>query len=628
MPKYRRNFNKKQSSKFYTNKSGISTPQLPEAKTTSSVFPDAVKRSATSTTNFTTPWQQYRSFDAELNKIDVNIAGYAALYGKPSHTTSMNLGNDYGLFTGSFNDIYNDNRFSLLALINRDISINYWGMDYTPLSDEAAGTAKLTDHSFMTWESNMTTLLSLLDQSMYTDLRFLQWAFQTTQTTGSTVFTSNYKYVHSAQSYMLLAYQLQLASVLITLLNFEMLTAQLPLLQELFKDKSMFIIAIQDELKRSQYTARVKRLMTWLKSRFVDVNFFKSFILPTAVVSKETDGMNSPIIYLTHTINIPLEGITYINPNATGASAIDTTSTTLPVKFFTQDLTITRDASNAITNITGGNVANGILPIRCNSFNISTIMDILLDTTSKTDFTVRLESWLSTARTVLDSMLSQALDISSSQWFRDTEAALQKIASQPSGINWQQNIDPSVIFMTEYSNYELVNALATFMPSPIVDNNNGYSMYLPLFRRTGFRETMIKEHSQAFYLPSNDTYMSFIKLGDRISFTTRQNKRLSGLIQKDPKVSTYTSVLTLQEVELEFDESGNPDYNYVAVSLTDTASQAYLVLQDNFTIVRDSVANPMTWTNSELITFVNAIFQNRWADYQKLATQNFIIPLA
>lgn len=611
--------NKRTNNKFYTNKSSITVPDLSQAQVTPSTFPEKNEFSAK---NLVTPWNSYRSFDAQTNKIDVNITGYAPLFGKPNSISSLNLGESFGLFTGVFNDLYNTGNFSMLATINRNIHINYWGLNFTVLTDSNKVT-KLNDHAFHTWERNMSTLMSLLDQSMYTDLRFFDYAWQASVDGKEGTQFSRYNVVMTPQSYMLVAYQLQLQELLVTMLNFEMLTAQLPLLQEMYKDKADYIVAIQNQLKRSKYTSLVKSILTWLKKRFVDKNFFKNYILPTSVMSKETDGLNSPIVYLTHNFTIPMEPICLIN-RTTGDPYSH--SFTVPVSFFFDKSYIKYDdGDGAITAING--TSNGsLLHRRMNSFNINTILDILLFSNNQTDFDDRIKAWFDTADSVLSHIYSAALDISNKAWFRDTEAALQKLASQPSGINWVQNVETSSISgMFKYANYELVNTLATAMIPTPTWNDNGYSINVPMFRKSGLQNTLIHEHAQAFYLPSDDRSMSFIRVGNTIDFTTRQNIRLRGTQIED---RLRLPILQLQNVELSFDPQHNPQYNYGNVSLSDYNTQAYLVLQDNIPIVRDTNNQPVTWYNSDLITIIPIMFQNRWADYAKLATENFIIPLA
>lgn len=616
---YRRNKNfKKQDKNYFTNKTGITVPELPNPKTTPSTFAVSSKDGYKS---LTTPWQSYRNFDAELNKIEVNIAGYAQLFGQENNKSSLNLGTDIGLFTGAFNDIYNSDNFSLLATIMRDISINYWGLDFTPLDDTTRLT-KITDHAFTTWEKNTNTILSLLDQAMYTDLRFLQWVWQD----GTDGHFSKYNTVLSTQSYMLLSYQIQLVNVMITMLNFEMLTAQLPLLQELYKDKSDFIVQIQNQLKRSQFTSRVRSILTWLKRRFIDVNFFKEFILPTSIVSKETNGLNSPIVYLRHTTNIPLEPIAYVTPTDPNQIPVPG-SYIVPVQFFMDDVTITYDTANGqkVSSITGAQ--NNILSTTLDAFNINTVLDILMSTSSTTLFSKRLETWLNTGLSVLNSIINTSLDISNQRWFRDTEAALQKLASQPSEINWKQNVEVRAINgMFAYANYQLINDLATVLVSKPEYNSNGYQIKLPIFRRAGLPNTLIHEHAQAFYVPSNDTTMSFIKLGDTIYFTTRQNIHLKGQVEYPDNYEI--PILKLYSVSLTFNDKGVPDYSSANVDLNNYNSQAYLILQDNFAIIQDSMTTVTTWYNPQLISIIPALFQNKWAEYVKYATQNFIVPLA
>lgn len=611
-------FNKRGNNKYYTNKSSITVPDLPQSKVTPSTFPEKNEFSAK---NLVTPWNAYRSFDAQTNKIDVNITGYAPLFGKPNQVSSLNLGESFGLFTGVFNDLYNTGNFSMLATINRNIHINYWGMNFTPLTDDNK-VNKLNDHAFHTWERNMSSLMSLLDQSMYTDLRFFDYAWQAPISTQDQF--SRYNTVMTPQSYMLVAYQLQLQELLVTMLNFEMLTAQLPLLQEMYKDKADYIVAIQNQLKRSKYTSLVKSILTWLKKRFVDKNFFKNYILPTAVMSKETDGLNSPIVYLTHNFTIPMEPICFTNRND-GYNKVPNTYT-VPVSFFYDKGDIVYEANTGVIQQIK-NADNGLLTRRMNSFNINTILDILMFSNNQTDFDERITAWFDTADNVLSHIYSAALDISNKSWFRDTEAALQKLASQPSGINWVQNIETSSINgIFSYANYELVNTLATAMiPTPRW-NDNGFSIHVPMFRKSGLQSTLIHEHAQAFYLPSDDRSMSFIRIGNTIDFTTRQNIRLRGTqicVQ-----NTELPVLQLQTIDLSFNDHHNPQYTARPVSLSDYRTQAYLVLQDNIPIVQDTHSQPVTWYNSDLITVIPIMFQNRWADYAKLATENFIIPLA
>lgn len=618
---YKKYNNRKQGS-FYTNKSSITVPDLPEAKVTPSSFPSKDTYTAKP---ITTPWQDYRSFDAEVNKIDVNITGYAPLFGKDNSKSTLNLGNDYGLFTGAFNDIYNTGNFSLLATINRDIHVNYWGLHFDALSSQSK-TTKLAEHSFHTWERNMTSLISLLDQSMYTDLRFLDYAWQQgVNETGNNPDQqfSRYNAVLTPQSYMLLAYQLQLQEVLVTMMNFELLTAQLPLLQEIYKDKSDFIVSIQNQLKRSRYTSVVKSILTWLKKRFIDKSFFKNYILPTAIVSKETDGLNSPIVYLTHNFTIPVEPICWFNR---ATNSVEPHSYTTPVSFFYDRRNIRYDTQDGHITAMNGLQNGSLLTSRLNSFNINTILDILMSTDNRITFSERITAWFDTAEAVLSHLNNTALDISNQRWFRDTEAALQKLASQPSGINWEQNVETSAISgMFSYANYELVNTLAlASIPHPTW-NDNGYSIVVPMYRKTGLANTLIHEHAQAFYLPSDTNSMSFITLGSEIYFTTRQNNHLVG---REVHTNLRLPVLELHSIRLAFNAQAQPEYTEHTVSLNDYNSQAYLVLQDNIAIVRDTDANQVTWYNSDLITMVPVMFQNRWADYVKLATQNFIIPLA
>lgn len=590
----------KKNGKFYSaNKPNLYTPDFPVKQVEQTVHKIQQKPGITSESAFS----KIRNYDARLNTIDINIVGAANIFGIPNPTEMTKLLDDsVGLFTGSLNDLYFSDDFLLLATVRRHVLLNYWGMNIKPYSDRI-----LLNKAFFTWESNVTFLETKIKEAMYTDLAIFTWTFQDYNDNNTTL--SQYDKVMTPLSYALYCYQMNIYSLMITILNFEYLVAQLPKLQELYKGRTDYFVALQQQLKRSAFTAPIRELMQWIKKRFVDQEFMRDHILPTAVVSKETDGLNSPIVYLLQTLRMPLQPI---------RRGTDNTTSVIPITIFSDRFTVNRDASTqAITGVNG--VEHGILELVYNAFNIDTILNIILDSNDQPNQNNAFQTWLRTAHQLITTLTAQTLDLSRQSWFVDLEAALSKLASQPGSLNWKQNTNftslPPVI---KYTNYQLVNDLVTFACSrpryhsyqhdghPVYDDT-GYRLLIPMFRRKGLPPQLIKEMTQIYYLPSDEVFMSYLSLGSQVQFRTRDNVVVNAKVE-------YRNVPQYQ-VELPFFVLDQP-----------FTSQAYLALQDYFTFVIDSTGR--TWINSELMCFINASFQNRWADVTLDATRKFIIPQA
>lgn len=636
----RRNF-KHSNKNFYNNKPVINAPDLPRMEATSSSFPSEIDYIEGG--NAKTAFQRLRDYDIKVDKVELNIAGAAEIYGKRNNREAFVWQNDsVGIYTGNLNDKYVNDDFRLLSTISRNITLKYWGIDF---NNPATSADKLMqDRAVATWIKNCSTLLQHIEASRTFDLSISNLSYQ--PPSGSTARTiSKWATVFKPLEYLLIAYQTELMGYIYLVQSFMTLTSMLPKLQEIYYAKSDFFTEIQNQLKRSRFTSIIRSLLTWLKKRFVDTSFYKQVFAPLTVVSKKTDGLNSPIIYLKPTLNIAVEPL---------ACQLGTHSANqyIPGDFhFIQRFmagTTVRDNDGYVTGM--GTQGNSMLERTFNAFSVDTILDMILQSNRPDLIKSAINTWTQTAESLLTQASHAALNFSNDEVIIALESMLAKLSTAPgtSSVNWQQNLEvnnlPPII---KFTDWEAVNELVLFAATTPKDTSNGYEMKVPMFANTGIQKQLQLEYFQAFYLPSNKDYISYVELDKVVTFRTRKNEVINAVMKAEEDKVVY---------QIKQFNDTTKEWEYYAID----PSLASLIFQDRFTAIRfqpqlvsDSYTTEhlssdeieqlqmvaesgellattqsvVEWTNPNLMNYVTIAYTNRGAEFEVWNTQNFIIPL-
>lgn len=676
---YRRRPNNSKKTEFYSNKPNISVPDFPQPSAEDTV------RSVPQTQGITadTAFSKVRSYDAHLAKIDIKYVGCAPIFGPLNPVQTLNLPQSQGLFTGSINNIYFQDHLKLLSSVTRQIYIDYHGIPFTPLyhtndtgewdgnADSGIADPGNPGHNYnnlqildrdtedkrmakavYAFNQNVNTIIAQLTASQLTDLNINNWdwqpAYQGKNTTyiyrhhdGTTTSEhslidrfSNYNQVYSVMSHMLITYQMHLITLMTSLVNFEYLVSQLPKLQELYKSRTNVFIHIQNQLKRSRYTAPIRQLLSWLKRRFIDTYFMSNYILPLSVVSKETDGLNSPLMYLMHRYSTPIQPIVYRSPINKEPSYH---TATIMGGIFSQQLHVVKAEQEDIGRIIGVHEHHinpnthkaedvnlgeqGFIWTReANLFQVDTLLQIVLQQDTEDNIIQAVNDWLYGISQSIDQLVGNTLDMSNQQWFIDIETALTRLALNPSGITWKQNVDftslPPVI---KYNRYELVEQLVLFGGSRMVftDAPNGYTMALPMFRRAGLPSTLIQEYAQAFYAPSDRHYISFIRFHREINFRDRRGERFT---------AEWRYLSDYNNIEVPYAPHGY-DLPILHVDTFQADDYWAMILQVLIPAVYDQ-QNLRLRVNQDWMTTVVASFQNKSDEIMITLAKNFLIPSA
>lgn len=632
-----RKFRKKSKNSYFSNR-GIQTPDLPDPTSTPSNFPEKKENGIKPTTVF----QKIKNFDAKLDKIDINIKGSAPIFGDANTVKSYTLGNEVGNFTGSLNNVYFNEEYELLATVTRKAKLSYWGIDTSvPFKIRPVeGQNNLTPlniikfKAYDTWIRNVAGLVTMLKQSMYTDLNIFNWQFVHTRTrnqsqTENKRFPVCYERVFQDPiAQLLINYQHDIQLVTMLVFRFEYLNAILPKLSTLYRKKADMFIYLQQQLRRSLYTAPVKSLMMWIKQRYVDKRYIQDYVLPLTILSKETDGLNSPIKYLSLINYTPMNcvkygstGVPYM-PVFIGTQDLKLSSETKKFDFdiwngetqvtqnqYDQGTTINDRSSRpeetyAFIQSTKDDLWSGSFKRELNAFDMGTLLTTIEASDTITQFQGAIADWLQTALNTLETFQVQTLDMVRSQLIIDLETAIAKLASEPAGINWEQNIEFSALTAVEkFDNWTLVSDLVSFNASKPKYYDNGYTMRIPMYSDTGISINQMKTYAQAWFLPSNDKYMSFLQLEDKIQFTKRG------------KPTIYTATIeyyTKQGYEM--------PYLKVQASYDDT----FVVAQLPFgtTVFNSDVKH----RNPRGMSYIIATFDNKWPEFVLEAIRSFIVP--
>lgn len=630
-----RKFHKRNN--FYTNKS-TQVPDLPNNTPTASHFPAKEGHGIKPTTTFS----KIRNFDAKLDKIDINIKGSAPIFGDANTIKSYTLGSEVGNFTGSLNNVYFNEEFELLASVTRKARLSYWGVDTSlefeirPVENSSHPTPLdvIRYKAYDTWLRNVAGLVTMLKQSMYTDLNIFNWLFAKTRIRANNDATNKrfpvaYERIFQDPiAQLLINYQHDIQLVTMLVFRFEYLNALLPKLTTFYRKKADMFIYLQQQLRRSIYTAPVKSLMMWLKQRYIDKKYIQDYVLPLTILSKETDGLNSPIKYLSLINYTPMNCVKY------GVDGVPY----MPIFIGTQDLTFTREVTekfdfdiwtgetqitedqfNQGTTVnTGGSITDkfayiqsakndlyfGSLKRELDAFDMSTLLTTIEESDNIDEFQGAIDEWLNTARNTLEVFQVQTLDMVRSQLIIDLETAIAKLASEPGGIQWEQNVEFSALTAVEkFDNWTLVGDLVTFNASKAKYYDNGYTLRIPMYADTGISTNEMKTYSQAWFLPSNDKFMSFLELEDEIFFTKRGDS-------------------TVYKAEVRYYKHDDYDmpYLFVAGDYADT----YVIAQLPFgtTYFQDGNIH----YNPKRMAYIIATFDNKWPEFVLEAIRSFIVP--
>lgn len=612
----KRNFKNNSNNNFYNNRPVISAPDLPRTQTTPSSFEGM---DYTDSGNAKTAFQRLRDYDIRVDKVELNVVGAAEIYGKRNNREAFVWQNDQvGIYTGSLNDKYAIDDFRLLSTINRDVEIKYWGIDFHDSATDANDL--LRNRALATWIKNTSTLLQHIEASRTYDLSISNLQYQpatyTNNGTSVNLTTTKWRNVLRPLEYLLIAYQSELIGYIYLVQSFMSLISMLPELQRIYHSKSDFFTEIQNQLKRSRFTSRVKSLLTWLKKRYVDTSFYKQIIAPLSVVSKKTDGLNSPLVYLIPKITIPVEPLackiaTGGNPNYIGGDYHY-------IQRFRAGTT-TRDAQGYVTGMSN-TTSDGLLERTFNAFSVDTILDMILKSDTPELINKAITTWTNTADALLSDAVADSLNFASDEVIIALESMLAKLSTAPgtSSVNWQQNLEvnnlPPVIRFTDW---EAVNELVLYAGTTPKNTVNGYELKVPMFAHTGIQKQMQLEYFQAFYLPSSKDYISYVNLDKVVRFRTRRNEVINAVMESTEDYVNYSIK--------QWNKTSNA-WEYYAID----PSLASLIFQDRFTSItfKPTGGNKqVTWVNPNLMTYITIAFTNRGAEFEVWNTQNYIIPL-
>lgn len=643
--------NKTRSNFYNSGRMNYQTPDLPRSTPTPStgMYLEAEYKGDGGSK---TAWTRVRNYDIHVNKVDLQIAGAANIYGAQNQTESFSWYSDeVGIYTGDINDQYYNDTFRLTSTATRQVAIKYWGVQFNegyrnyringnnkalmPTPEETS-----TFKGVYTWINNVNTLVQQIQASQTNDLAINTLAYQgnvgreyddqgNPTTEGYPI--SKWCEVMTPLQYALIAYQTELMVIINYVNAFSSLVAQLPKLQELYyKDADLFV-EIQNQLARSRFRAPIKTIQSWLKKRFVDKPFYKSVISPLMITSKKTDGLNSPLVSLIPILQIPVIGLAC---KATGYDTTGYDEADFTPLIFAFAGNVTRDAHNTVTGMQGAVIdeyayvtnpgnADPQFGVRqspryeriMDAWHVDTILNLILNNATRAEREAAIDLWLQTAEATLQTILAATRDFGGSQVVIALEAALSKLASAPGvgTMNWQQNVELNPIPpVMKYTDWDMVNQLAFFGITTPRHNTNGYEVNIPMYRLRGIPKQLQLEYFQSFYMPSDETYMSFATVSNYIQIRFRDNHVVRFMIDRNEDEVRYISV----------DGNGQPnqpDEDYVSAAF-----------QDMFTAIsyRDAGNHEITWTNPQLMTYLNISFTNRSSELMVWATQNFILPLA
>lgn len=622
---------------FYSTRS-TQVPDLPDNTSTPSHFPNQKVSGIKPTTAFS----KIKNFDAKLDKIDINIKGAAPIFGESNTIKSYTLGSEVGNFTGSLNNVYFNEEFDLLATVTRKARLSYWGVDTSlefeirPVEGRNLPTPLdvIRYKAYDTWLRNVAGLVTMLKQSMYTDLNIFNWLFTKTRIKAQSDannkrFPVPYERVFQDPiAQLLINYQHDIQLVAMLVFRFEYLNAILPKLTTFYRKKADMFIYLQQQLRRSLYTAPVKSLMMWLKQRYVDKKYIQDYVLPLTILSKETDGLNSPIKYLSlinytpmNCVKYGVDGVTYMPIFIGIQDLLFTPSETKNFEFNIWDgeTQITEEEFNkGVDSGTGSHsdtyayieskkndLYYGSLRRELDAFDMSTLLTTIEESETIVDFRNAIDAWLATARNTLETFQIQTLDMVRSQLIIDLETAIAKLATEPGGIQWEQNIEfSSLIAIEKFDNWTLVGDLVTFNASKPKYYDNGYTLRIPMYSDTGISINEMKTYSQAWFLPSNEKYMSFLELENDIKFTLRGD----GTIYT-AEVRYYTGGGDYQMPYL------HVNANYYDTRVIGQLPFGSIHFQDN-----------KTHYNPRRMSYIVATFDNKWPEFVLEAIRSFIVP--
>lgn len=443
----------------YRNSSNYGSPHnlkndnLPLQPSTPSSFERQVEDQYDTQTR--TAYNRIRSYDVTVDKIDLKIPGAAPIFGSKNRAELLTWKSDIKAnYTGSLNEVYAKNDFAVPAVQSRRVELKYQGLCHRAKIYSKAGNLvdfdPNNDKAVNLWDKNMVTLLNELDAAQYRDLKIFDIQYADTNTDAKLIKWR--KALSQPVSMVAWLYQLEISAFLTILISYQYLVAAMPKLAELFPNKAGHFNFLQNKLKTTTFTAPVRSMMVDLKKRFIDKNFFKSFVLPCSIISQEMDGINSPLTYAVQVQTILHQKFKFKGEDVEyqfNTYAIDSDFNT---NIYTQR---TLDA-----------------------FTLDTVLDLILRRDNDIVIKETLEDWLSSAKESILLAASSLLDFARNPITIAFETGLAKLSVAPGNqFNWSQNIDFSEIRNVDRFQYwELVDTIVNFNASSPKFNPNGNTL--------------------------------------------------------------------------------------------------------------------------------------------------------
>lgn len=574
-----------------------------------------------------TAYNTIRNYDVTVDKIDLKIAGAAPIFGERNRAQLLSWRNDIKAnYTGSLNNLYAYNQMRTVGLAYREVEVNYQGIDVsqriTPAQwsngNAATGEPYANNIALRRWNSSVSVLIGELEAAIYRDLPINDIAYSTAAEFENHI--PGYRAGLSPLACALYQYQQELIAYMSTLLQFQYLVALLPKLAELYPQYAPFFNYVQNQLKTTRYTSLVRSVMMSLKRRFVDKKFFRDFILPTSVYSQETDGINSPILYLLNN------------------------QTLLNVGFTMNDQTTYSRLNTYAVN--WSQTTDGYLVRKLDAFTLDTLMELVLsqnfNNPGNLGSNAQIQQYLQRALATLQLLNASVNDFGNNQIVIALETALNKLNVAPGtqSLQWTTNIDFSeMVDITRLDRWEAVETIMFHAVYPVQVNNNGFVMRVPMYRRTGFSKQLMLEYFQVFYANIPERFISFVRIYDKLT-TRLRNRSVVSYRWTISENNTDHSAWVVSSIT-SYDGSTNAQADYMRFSefMTTFSDKFVSVLarvdKEGTTSIVRAVPNPIPsgaiiaeMTNPDLMGFVDYSIVNRASEIDVELMRNFIIPLA
>ena len=595
-----------------------------------------------------TIFQQYRDYDIQVNQIKVSVAGGAPIFGTTNPTSSFTFNGKVGTWTPALDRMYKFDEFALLATIQRNVMINYWGIDFmTPNSNDLVTTMS----SFQTWVGNVNNLYNQIKQAQLTTLEINTLQYQPAAN-RQTKWSDNM----SPFAMLLLQYQTEILLVSTFVQAYFTLRSQLSALSKIYHRYASAFEFLQQELATAKFTKQINKILQILKRRFIDKTFYKMIVAPLTVTSKKNDGLNSPIIFLNTVWNIPWEPMA-VSPDGNASnitpqsfSVINTAfidSANMPTRDATTQYLVCKTGAGAGTNVPwGDDKANNVILQRTqNAWTVDTILDMVLRPSAANtvadwanDTISVLQAWCDQASKQVDGLLAKMLDFEQNPLVNALEVVLLRLTTAPglSNMNWQQNTQFNEIApISKFANWEMVNELALFAVTTPNQTSNGYTMNLPMFANSGLPAQLRDESFQAFYLTASSQYTSYAYVSSDIKLRFRDQKSVRLTINR-----TATDVSYLVTGYSYYDTNQNKvvgaftDSDPTRTAVIIPSSYASLAFQDKFPAIKFIPAEStdtktiLTFNNPQLMGYVPVQYKSVSESFELLNSRGFIIPMA